>query len=999
MKKNIILTLLVLLTINLFSQQYIVKFEVKNKKEAYKLPEFIQVDEFNNNIVTAYLYGENFEKFKKLGYKFKLQDHPAKGKALTMATTVAQMANWDRYPTFEVLNQMIDQFATDYPNICRVETIGTSEDGREIKVIKISDNPDVDEEEPEFYYTGQMHGDEIVAYIMFLRLADYMLSNYGTDSRVTNIINNTEIWINPLSNPDGTYNGGNNTVSNATRSNSNSVDLNRNFPSPNKPNPSNQNEAEVQMQIAFAQAHHFVMSANSHSGAEVINYPWDTWTSSHQHPDNDWWNHVSHNYADTVHQHSSGYMTGFDDGVTHGGDWYIVDGSRQDNMGYYQYCRELTLELSDAKMLDASLLPAHWNYNKSAMLGYIEECHYGFNGTVKNTNGDPLNAKIEITAHDLDNSEVYTDPAKGDYYRPISPGTYNVTYSSDGYISQTHSITITNYETTIIKNIILTQALQVNVTGTVTEDGTGSPLENATIEFVGTSIPTVQTDASGNYTVNNVYEGNYQIKAAKAGYTAVIKNETISTSNTTVDFTLAISNAISFETEIPSIFTFGGNADWTRVSSEAYDGTYSMKSGNISDSQTSVLQAQLNITSAGNISFYKKVSSENGYDKLRFYIDNVQQGDSWSGDVPWTQESFTVTTGTHTFKWVYSKDGTSSSGSDCAWVDYIEFPQYQLLENYTLTGIITDANSSNPIEGAIISIPSTSYSAVSIANGTYSIANVTEGTYDIKAVASGYKQSIQTVTISSTNHDNINFSLLVSNAESFETEIPSDYSFSGDANWTRENDKAYDGTWSMKSGNISDNQSSIMEVTKTTDAGIVSFYKFVSSENSSGWYDYLKFSIDGNMQGRWKGIDTQWSEATYSVTSGTHIYKWEYIKDGSVNGGDDCAWVDYIEFPTVSSSVANNISDNTQIKISPNPFNQNTSFEFYINKKSRVFIGIYSYNGQLVKTLMNNEVDSGNHRIIWDGTNANNRPLANGLYFCKMSNERHSKTEKIILLR
>ncbi len=856
MKKNILFTLLFFITINLFSQQHIVKFEVENKKEAYKLPEFVQVDKFNNNTVTAYLYGENFDKFKKSGYKFQVQDHPAKGKALTMATTVAQMANWDRYPTFDVLNQMIDQFATDYPNICRVETIGTSEDGREIKVIKISDNPDVDEEEPEFYYTGQMHGDEIVAYIMFLRLADYMLSNYGTASRVTNIINNTEIWINPLSNPDGTYNGGNNTVSSATRSNSNGVDLNRNFPSPNKPNPSGQNESEVQMQIAFAQAHHFVMSANSHSGIELINYPWDSWTSSHPHADQDWWEHISYNYADTVHSIApSGYFTGQGDGVTHGGDWYVVDGSRQDNMCYYQYCRELTLELSDAKMLDASLLPAHWIYNKSAMLGYIEECHYGFNGTVKNTNGDPLNAKIEITGHDVDNSEVYTDPAKGDYYRPIEPGTYDVTYSSYGYISQTISVTVSNWEATTIQNVVLQQASTVTVTGTVTEDGTSNPLQGVKIEFLNEAgISPVFTDASGNYTVPNVMENTYNIKASKTGYTAVIKNEAISTSNTTIDFTLAISNAISFETEVPSIFTFGGNADWTRVSPEAYDGTYSMKSGNISDNQSTTMQTELNITSAGNIIFYKKVSSESNYDFLRFYIDGTQKGE-WSGELDWSQESYAVTTGVHTFKWEYSKDVSVGNGSDCAWVDYIEFPQYEETATYTVTFNVSDGT--NPIEGAII----------------------------------------------------------IFNSQN-----------------------------------------------KSTDIGGQAIFTEVEPANNIGW----------NI-----------SKAGYSSQNGT------------LNVIDQ----DVVTNISLIPVLVNDLQKITNLKISPNPFNQNTSFEFYINEKSNIFVGVYSYNGQLVKTLMNNEVDSGKHRIIWDGTNANNRPIANGLYFCKIINDGHSITEKIILIR
>ncbi|NPA68277.1 MAG: T9SS type A sorting domain-containing protein, partial [Chlorobi bacterium] len=166
---------------------------------------------------------------------------------------------------------------------------------------------------------------------------------------------------------------------------------------------------------------------------------------------------------------------------------------------------------------------------------------------------------------------------------------------------------------------------------------------------------------------------------------------------------LTVSNAISFESEVPSIFTFGGDADWTRVQDEAYDGDYSMKSGSITDDQTSVMQAELNITSAGDISFYKKVSSESGYDYLKFYIDGTEKG-SWSGEVDWSQESYSVTTGTHTFKWEYSKDGSVSNGSDCAWVDYVEFPEYEEPETYTVTFNVTDGT--DPLENALVSFNS-----------------------------------------------------------------------------------------------------------------------------------------------------------------------------------------------------------------------------------------------------------------------------------------------------
>jgi len=118
---------------------------------------------------------------------------------------------------------------------------------------------------------------------------------------------------------------------------------------------------------------------------------------------------------------------------------------------------------------------------------------------------------------------------------------------------------------------------------------------------------------------------------------------------------------------------FGGNADWTITSSGAYEGTYAAKSGDIGDEQESVLMVTMEVINDDEISFYQNVSSESGYDYLRFYIDGTQKGE-WAGTGSWTLQTYPVTAGEHTFKWAYEKDYSVSSGSDCGWIDYITFP-------------------------------------------------------------------------------------------------------------------------------------------------------------------------------------------------------------------------------------------------------------------------------------------------------------------------------------
>ncbi|MCD4830024.1 MAG: T9SS type A sorting domain-containing protein [Candidatus Cloacimonetes bacterium] len=117
----------------------------------------------------------------------------------------------------------------------------------------------------------------------------------------------------------------------------------------------------------------------------------------------------------------------------------------------------------------------------------------------------------------------------------------------------------------------------------------------------------------------------------------------------------------------------GGGADWFLQQSTVWEGDYSLESGDIGNNQTTWTEVTLDVVAAGEISFYYKVSSEAGYDYLRFYIDNQQMG-QWAGNVDWTIAEYDVSVGEHTFKWAYEKDYSMSGGSDCGWIDYVQLP-------------------------------------------------------------------------------------------------------------------------------------------------------------------------------------------------------------------------------------------------------------------------------------------------------------------------------------
>lgn len=349
-------------------------------------------------------------------------------KSFSTAGSVSEAMEWDSYPSYTQYDSIMRSFAASYPGLCLLDTIGTSINGKLVLVLKISDNVSDDEPEPEVFYTSTIHGDETGGFILLLRLADYILENYGSDSRITTLADNLEIWINPLANPDGTYRTGN-TITSPTRYNANGYDLNRNFPDPNT---NSVRQKETLEMMNFMKEHNFVLSANYHSGAEVVNYPWDRW--SRLHADNEWFYHISRQYADTVHQYApAGYMSFMNNGITNGYQWYSIYGGRQDYVTYELQGREVTIELDDYYVTPAGQLDALWQYNRRSLLGYLENAMYGIHGTVKNkVTGEPLAARVFISGHDKDSSHVYSGSADGAFFRLLAPGTWDLTFTAWG---------------------------------------------------------------------------------------------------------------------------------------------------------------------------------------------------------------------------------------------------------------------------------------------------------------------------------------------------------------------------------------------------------------------------------------------------------------------------------------------------------------------------------------------------------------------------------------
>ncbi len=517
--------------------------------------------------VRAYANPQEFQTFllRNIPYTIIPKEIP---KALTMATTVAQMASWDRYPTFSVYLQMMANFASTYPNLCDIDTIlsSTPSGNYKILVAKISNNVNTPENEPQLLFTSSIHGDETTGFMLCLRMISYLLTNYGTIPKVTNLLNGAEIWICPLSNPEGTYYNSSpagSTIANSRRNNYGNVDMNRNFPDPRAGQHPDGNAwtPETQAFMTFATNHHFNMAANFHGGAEVANYPWDTWiTSGNSNADRLWWERVCTAWVDTTRLINATYMSDtYADGVTEGGDWYVITGGRQDYMGFYRNCREVTLEIDGTKTTASEDLNTKWNENYRSLLNYMQESMYGVRGIITDScSGLPIKAKVWITGYDQtnDSSQVWSALPVGNYHKYMIAGTRNLTFSASGYVSKTiNNVVLANGAATVL-NVQLRPSTLVNpdaqFTGTVTDAclGTASFTNNSTsssscIWYFGDGATSTTTNPSHTYATAGTYTVKLKVFNCK-GNDSLVRTSYITVSPTSV--TPAVSIAASTTT-------------------------------------------------------------------------------------------------------------------------------------------------------------------------------------------------------------------------------------------------------------------------------------------------------------------------------------------------------------------------------------------------------------------------------------------------------------------
>jgi murein tripeptide amidase MpaA len=286
-----------------------------NHAAVYSLPPDLEIHGVTDSTVTIVASDDELAQLRTLGYSPRI--------------TVSDYQTWidsllAGYRTYAQVCSAMVALAGDYPLICRLETLGFSVQNRAILMMRVTDNPQIEEAEPEFRIVGPHHGDEKIGSEVALSFLQYVLASYDTSTAIRDLVDSTELWVIPVFNVDGH-------VAN-NRTNANGIDLNRDYGyrwsgMGNSPSPFSQPETRLMRQHDLD--NNISMEFAYHSAAAYVNYLWDNHPADP--PDSGLVASLARQYADSTYGSSTTELE-----PINGYAWYEVDGSCQDaNFGLF----------------------------------------------------------------------------------------------------------------------------------------------------------------------------------------------------------------------------------------------------------------------------------------------------------------------------------------------------------------------------------------------------------------------------------------------------------------------------------------------------------------------------------------------------------------------------------------------------------------------------------------------------------------------------------------
>jgi len=320
------------------------------------------------------------------------------------------------YYSYSQIVAIADSLAQAYPSICKKIMLGTSQGGRQVFALKISDNAGIEEDEPEILFDGGIHGNEVGGPQNLVMYARDLCRKYNHLPQYTEMINSRQIWLYLMVNPDGR--------DNMSRFTDAGVDINRDFGymwngGGTSPYPFSQ--TETRMLRDFMLAHQFSVYTDYHSGTEIIAYPWS------YRPDASRDNAVLDSLA-AAYSRESGYTS-----LLYGQGFnvmYPVIGSTKDFQYGINGGVSWSMELSVSQQPQGDSIQLFYNINLPAMNEMVKRSGWGIRGSVKDSlSGAPVTASVWISSL----YPVMTRPSLGNFCKYVTPGVYSVKVSANGY--------------------------------------------------------------------------------------------------------------------------------------------------------------------------------------------------------------------------------------------------------------------------------------------------------------------------------------------------------------------------------------------------------------------------------------------------------------------------------------------------------------------------------------------------------------------------------------